>query len=74
MAYHKRINSAREAKKIKGIGKRTADKIGEILNTGTLRKLEEFKSNPRIVTQELFQTIWGWACVCMRVYVCVSLC
>ena len=44
---------------IPGIGKRLADKIWEIVETGELRKLDEFKSREEINSIKLFTSIHG---------------
>jgi DNA polymerase beta len=46
--YPKKIESGAEAMKLDGIGKKIAAKIDEIIKTGTLKKLEEDRKNPRI--------------------------
>ncbi|KAM6266214.1 DNA polymerase lambda isoform 2-T2 [Porphyrio hochstetteri] len=56
-SYHKPVNSYQEACKIPGIGKRMAEKILEILETGHLRKLDHISESVPVL--ELFSNIWG---------------
>jgi len=43
----------------KGIGKKTWDKIGEIVQYGKLQRIESLKSDPKIRTVLEFNKIWG---------------
>ncbi|NXA55221.1 DPOLL polymerase, partial [Nothocercus julius] len=56
-SYHKPVTSYQEACKIPGIGKRMAEKILEILESGHLRKLDHISENVPVL--ELFSNIWG---------------
>ncbi|KFQ51178.1 DNA polymerase lambda [Pelecanus crispus] len=56
-SYHKPVTSYQEACKIPGIGKRMADKILEILESGHLRKLDHISESVPVL--ELFSNIWG---------------
>ena len=42
-AHTEKITSGKEAKKLAGIGKSSADKIDEYLSSGKVAKLEEYK-------------------------------
>ncbi|XP_033976674.1 DNA polymerase lambda-like [Trematomus bernacchii] len=56
-SYHKPITSHQEACQIRGIGKRMADKIDEIMESGHLRKLDHL--GDAVPVLELFTNIWG---------------
>ncbi|NXI90577.1 DPOLL polymerase, partial [Psophia crepitans] len=56
-SYHKPVTTYQEACKIPGIGKRMAEKILEILDTGHLRKLDHISESVPVL--ELFSNIWG---------------
>ncbi|NXO56783.1 DPOLL polymerase, partial [Aramus guarauna] len=56
-SYHKPVTSYQEACKIPGIGKRMAEKILEVLETGHLRKLDHISESVPVL--ELFSNIWG---------------
>ncbi|NXG55345.1 DPOLL polymerase, partial [Hemiprocne comata] len=56
-SYHKPVASYQEACKIPGIGKRMAEKILEILESGHLRKLDHISESVPVL--ELFSNIWG---------------
>ncbi|XP_054460620.1 DNA polymerase lambda [Anoplopoma fimbria] len=56
-SYHKPITSYQEACQIPGIGKRMADKIVEIMESGHLRKLDHL--GEAVPVLELFTNIWG---------------
>lgn len=56
-SYHKPIASYEEACKIPGIGKRMADKIMEIMESGHLRKLDHIGEEVPVL--EMFTNIWG---------------
>lgn len=53
------INTAREAKKLPGIGERLSQKIEEIATTGHLQRLEEAESDPMTKTLEVLIKIHG---------------
>ena len=48
-----------EAMSLPSIGKKLAEKIWEIAESGELRKLNEFKSNDEIRVIEMFKDVWG---------------
>ncbi|XP_057700720.1 DNA polymerase lambda [Corythoichthys intestinalis] len=56
-SYHKPVTSYQEACLIPGIGKRMADKIDEIMESGHLRKLDHI--GEAVPIMELFTNIWG---------------
>ncbi|XP_056626806.1 DNA polymerase lambda isoform X2 [Triplophysa dalaica] len=56
-SYQKPITSYEEACKIPGIGKRMAEKILEIMESGHLRKLDYL--GEKVPVLELFTNIWG---------------
>lgn len=56
-SYHKPLTSYQEACQIPGIGKRMADKIDEIMESGHLRKLDHIGEEVPVL--ELFTNIWG---------------
>ncbi|KAL3863874.1 hypothetical protein ACJMK2_005601 [Sinanodonta woodiana] len=55
----KHITSWEEAVSLPGVGKRLADKIWEIAESGGLRKLNEFKSSEEVQVISLFTNVWG---------------
>ncbi|KAM9325049.1 DNA polymerase lambda [Gastrophryne carolinensis] len=56
-SYNKPVTSSQEAAKIPGIGKKMADKIDEILDSGHLRKLDHISDSVAVL--EVFSNIWG---------------
>ncbi|KAJ3614650.1 hypothetical protein NHX12_018221 [Muraenolepis orangiensis] len=56
-SYHKPVTSYQEACQIPGIGKRMADKIDEIMESGHLRKLDQM--GEAVPVLELFTNVWG---------------
>ncbi|XP_040848210.1 DNA polymerase lambda [Ochotona curzoniae] len=56
-SFHKPVTSYQEACSIPGIGKRMAEKVVEILESGHLRKLDHISESVPIL--ELFSNIWG---------------
>nr|XP_012294886.1 DNA polymerase lambda isoform X1 [Aotus nancymaae] len=56
-SFHKPVTSYQEACSIPGIGKRMAEKIREILESGHLRKLDHISESVPVL--ELFSNIWG---------------
>ncbi|CAL9700691.1 unnamed protein product [Knipowitschia caucasica] len=56
-SYHKPVTSYQEACQIPGIGKRMADKIDEIMESGHLRKLDHI--GEAVPVLEMFSNIWG---------------
>ncbi|KNC49782.1 poll protein [Thecamonas trahens ATCC 50062] len=63
------LKSGAEATKLPKIGKKLGAKIQEILDTGSLRKLENFKADDKVVALELFQSIWGVGAATARKWV-----
>lgn len=55
-----------EARALPAVGSKLADKIWEIVESGGLRKLDEFKSSDEIKTLELFGNLWGAGAVTSR--------
>lgn len=55
----KPITTFEEAKALPSVGKKLAEKIWEIAESGELRKLNEFKSNEEIRVIEMFKDVWG---------------
>ncbi|XP_072280497.1 DNA polymerase lambda isoform X2 [Pyxicephalus adspersus] len=56
-SYHKPVTSSQEAAKIPGIGKKMAEKIDEILDSGHLRKIDHISDSVAVL--EVFSNIWG---------------
>ncbi|XP_063290112.1 DNA polymerase lambda [Pelobates fuscus] len=56
-SYHKPVTSSEEASNILGIGKKMAEKIEEILDSGHLRKLDHISDSVAVL--EIFSNIWG---------------
>ncbi|KAH0623811.1 hypothetical protein JD844_006950 [Phrynosoma platyrhinos] len=56
-SYHKPVTSYQEACEIPGIGKKMAEKIMEILESGHLRKLDHISESVSVL--EVFSNIWG---------------
>ncbi|KAM9064991.1 DNA polymerase lambda isoform 2-T3 [Sarcophilus harrisii] len=56
-SFHKPVSSYQEACGIPGIGKRMAEKIMEIVESGHLRKLDHISDSVPVL--ELFSNIWG---------------
>ncbi|OCT71681.1 DNA polymerase lambda [Xenopus laevis] len=56
-SYHKPVTSCEEAASIPGIGKKMAEKIEEILDSGHLRKLDHISDSVAVL--EIFSNIWG---------------
>ncbi|CAK6436171.1 unnamed protein product [Pipistrellus nathusii] len=56
-SFHKPVTSYQEACSIPGIGKRMAEKVIEILESGHLRKLDHISDSVPVL--ELFSNIWG---------------
>ncbi|ESO96863.1 hypothetical protein LOTGIDRAFT_72491, partial [Lottia gigantea] len=53
------ISSWEEARNLRGVGAKLADKIWEIVQSGELRKLNEFKSSEEIKVLNIFNNVWG---------------
>ena len=49
----------KEAMSLQGVGKRLADKIWEIAQSGELRKLQELRTSEEVQTLERFTNVWG---------------
>ncbi|XP_060803809.1 DNA polymerase beta-like isoform X2 [Amyelois transitella] len=58
-AYHKRIESGDEAKKLEGIGEKISKKIDEFLQTGKLRKLEDIHQDGQAKAINLLTRVSG---------------
>lgn len=56
-SFHKPVSSYQEACSIPGVGKRVAEKVMEILESGHLRKLDHISDSVPVL--ELFSNIWG---------------
>ncbi|XP_036293750.1 DNA polymerase lambda isoform X2 [Pipistrellus kuhlii] len=56
-SFHKPVTSYQEACSIPGVGKRMAEKVLEILESGHLRKLDHISDSVPVL--ELFSNIWG---------------
>ncbi|XP_068111761.1 DNA polymerase lambda [Hyperolius riggenbachi] len=56
-SHPKAVTSSQEAAKIPGIGKKMAEKIEEILDSGHLRKIDHISDS--VATLEIFSNIWG---------------
>jgi hypothetical protein len=54
-----KIDSIDEIMRLPGVGKSLGDKISEILRTGSLEKLENFKSDPKLSALVALGKIWG---------------
>jgi len=57
--HPKVISSWEEAMSLQGVGKRLADKIWEIAQSGELRKLQELRTSEEVQTLERFTNVWG---------------
>ncbi len=57
--YPKKITTLEEAKCIKGVGTKIANKIWEIINTGKLRQVEFALSDTTSQAFQIFGKIWG---------------
>jgi len=53
------IRSGDDARKLKGIGEKIAKKIGEIIETGSLKRLQDASESEFQQTLVLFSDIWG---------------
>lgn len=54
-----RIDSVQQLAGIQGFGKSLKNTIEEIINTGSLRKLQHLKKNPRSTAITVLSDIWG---------------
>lgn len=69
LAYRKAISAIKrcnfpitceeDARKIKGIGSKTAQKIGEFLTFGHMSKLDHLENDEKVKTQQLFGQVFG---------------
>lgn len=50
---------SKEIRLLPGIGSRLAEKIVEIMETGSMTKLEEYQTDVDIAAMDLFGKIWG---------------
>ncbi|XP_046558150.1 LOW QUALITY PROTEIN: DNA polymerase lambda-like [Haliotis rubra] len=57
--HPKPITTWEEARSLTGVGAKLADKVWEIVESGGLRKLEEFKSNEELKILNMFTDLWG---------------
>ncbi|XP_060559922.1 DNA polymerase lambda-like, partial [Ruditapes philippinarum] len=55
----KPVSSYEEAMALPSIGKRLAEKIWEIAESGNLRKLDELRSSDELKVIEMFKEVWG---------------
>ncbi|MCL4118541.1 UNVERIFIED_CONTAM: hypothetical protein GTU68_060147 [Idotea baltica] len=58
-SHSKKIETWEEAKSIRGVGERLADKIKEILESGELRKAKEICQSEETKALQLFIGVWG---------------
>lgn len=58
-AFPGKITSVEDLPKTWGLGKKMLDKIKEILETGRLQKLDNFRREPKIVSLIELNKIWG---------------
>ncbi|CAF3310726.1 unnamed protein product [Rotaria socialis] len=56
---HKPATTYEEIRMLPGIGSRLAEKIVEIMETGSMIKLEEYQTDADIAVMDLFGQIWG---------------
>lgn len=56
---HRPVTTYEEIRMLPGIGSRLAEKIVEIMETGSLTKLEEYQTDADIAVMDLFGQIWG---------------
>jgi len=59
LAYPSKIASKKQARQVPGIGKSVAEKVDEILNTGTLQRLRHLSENEKWQVLNLFVAIHG---------------
>lgn len=65
----KEIRTYEEALALPGVGKRLAEKIWEIIDSGELRKLEHFENDEEVKAAQLFSGIWGVGPETARIWV-----
>lgn len=58
-SYPKTIKSVKNIEGVNGVGKRTLEKIDEILKTGSLKMLKNIEGNERLVAKIKLQTVMG---------------
>lgn len=58
-SYSKPIRSVSNVEGVEGIGKRTLEKIDEILKTGSLKMLKNVEGNKRLVAKMKLQSVMG---------------
>ncbi|CAF1264141.1 unnamed protein product [Adineta ricciae] len=56
---HRPVTTYEEIRRLPGIGSRLAEKIVEIMETGSMTKLEEYQTDADIAVMDLFGQIWG---------------
>ncbi|CAH1795935.1 unnamed protein product [Owenia fusiformis] len=66
--YNKEITTYEDAVALRGVGKKLADKIWEIIQTGELRKLNEISSTDEAKTTNMFSDIWGVGATTARLW------
>ncbi|XP_077981265.1 DNA polymerase lambda-like isoform X2 [Glandiceps talaboti] len=57
--HHKEVTSWEEANNMPGIGRKLADKVWEIIQSGHLRKIDYVCQGEDVATINLFTKIWG---------------
>ena len=57
--YFKRLTSGADAAKLPGIGKKIAEKIDEMIDTGKLRKLENIREDDSTIAINLLTRVSG---------------
>ena len=53
------IKSGEDARQLHKVGDRMARKIQEIIDTGSLQKLEHYQNDERVIATDVFKSIWG---------------
>ena len=53
------VISVQEAESVPGVGRRLAEKVWEIVQSGELRKLDEIASSEETKALQLFTNLWG---------------
>ncbi|CAF2819088.1 unnamed protein product [Rotaria sp. Silwood2] len=56
---HRPVTTYEEIRMLPGVGPRLAEKIVEIMETGSMIKLEEYQTDADIAAMDLFGQIWG---------------
>ena len=57
--HTEKLTSGAEAKKLDGVGKAISEKLEEFLKNGTVRKIDEYVSDPEITAMQQLQRISG---------------